>query len=133
MHFGILHLVFNMFWLADLGAQFEMLRKSWRLAGFVVGAAIFSNLAQYLWHGPGFGGMSGVVYALFGYTWMKAHFEPNTKFRLNTGAVPTMLIWLFLCMTGALGPIANAAHLAGLVFGVVAGALPHARDIVRSW
>jgi GlpG protein len=30
-----------------------------------------------------------------------------------------MVGWLFLCMTGMLGPIANAAHVGGLVVGVV--------------
>ncbi len=131
LHFGIIHLVFNMFWLADLGGQFEMLRKSWRLAFFIAGSSAFSNLVQYFWDGPFFGGMSGVVYALFGYTWMKTHFEPNSVFRLNPGAAPMMLIWLVFCMTGSLGPIANAAHLAGLVFGVCLGVLPHLREVVR--
>ena len=30
--------------------------------------------------------------------------------------------WLLLCMSGALGPIANAAHLGGFVVGILIGA-----------
>jgi GlpG protein len=35
--------------------------------------------------------------------------------------VNTLLIWLVVCMTGMIGPVANAAHFVGLVVGVVAG------------
>ena len=34
-----------------------------------------------------------------------------------------MMIWLVLCMTGMVGPIANAAHVMGLVVGIVFGLL----------
>jgi GlpG protein len=34
-----------------------------------------------------------------------------------------MLAWLMLCMTGLVGPIANAAHFMGLVVGVAFGVL----------
>jgi membrane associated rhomboid family serine protease len=30
-----------------------------------------------------------------------------------------MLIWLLVCMTGWLGPVANAAHVTGLLSGLV--------------
>jgi membrane associated rhomboid family serine protease len=32
-----------------------------------------------------------------------------------------MLIWLVACFTGLLGPIANYAHLAGLLMGMAWG------------
>jgi GlpG protein len=34
-----------------------------------------------------------------------------------------MIGWFFLCLTGLMGNIANAAHTAGLVIGVVWGIL----------
>ena len=40
------------------------MRGSWRYLVFVLLIAIPSNIAQYLWSGPQFGGMSGVVYGL---------------------------------------------------------------------
>ena len=42
-----------------------------------------------------------------------------------------MLAWLVVCMTGMVGPIANAAHVAGLVIGMLVGAAPHWRQVVR--
>jgi GlpG protein len=133
LHGGLLHLLFNMFWLADLGSQIESLRKSWRLALLVVVIAAVSNLAQFLYEGPYFGGMSGVVYGLFGYTWMKVHYDEGTLFRLRPNTVPIMIIWLLLCMTGWLGAIADAAHIAGLVTGMLIGVIPHARDALSPW
>jgi membrane associated rhomboid family serine protease len=32
------------------------------------------------------------------------------------------MLWMLLCIGGAFGPIANAAHVAGLVAGMLAGA-----------
>lgn len=133
LHFSLLHILFNMFWLAELGGQFEMLGKSWRLALFVLVSGVFSNLVQFLWAGPGFGGMSGVVYALFGHAWMQTHYDPAGPWRLRGNSVPIMLIWLVLGMTGLLGPIANGAHLGGLVVGMAIGVVPHARQAFRPW
>ena len=35
-----------------------------------------------------------------------------------------MMAWLFICMTGFMGPIANAAHVIGLVVGAAYAAVP---------
>jgi len=32
-----------------------------------------------------------------------------------------MLVWLVLCFTGILGPIANMSHLLGLMIGMITG------------
>ena len=76
LHFGPLHLLFNMLWLRDLGGRIEALKGWGFLALLVVGVGVISNTAQYLVTGAGFGGMSGVVYGLFGYVWVKSRREP---------------------------------------------------------
>jgi len=38
-----------------------------------------------------------------------------------------MLGWLVLCMTGLIGPIANAAHFSGLIVGILLGYGPVVR------
>src|SRR5205814_9740200 len=77
VHGGFLHLLFNMWWMRDLGFMIEQRKGSLRLALMVLLVAIPSNIAQYMTAGPWFGGMSGVVYGLFGYIWMKGKFSPH--------------------------------------------------------
>jgi GlpG protein len=52
---------------------------------------------------------------------MKSLYEPEQGMILNPNSVSIMLIWLVLCMTGVLGPIANAAHVGGLIVGIILG------------
>ncbi len=47
IHFGLMHLVFNMLWLRDLGGMIEGRQSTWRLALLVLVLGVCSNLAQY--------------------------------------------------------------------------------------
>jgi GlpG protein len=130
IHVNIIHIFFNMWWLVSLGTMIEVRRGALRLAALVLIAAILSNLGQYIWMeriDPGephiFEGMSGVVYALFGYIWMKSYYEPEQGLFMHPNNVNVMLLWLVLCMTGVVGQIANAAHFVGLMVGVALAAL----------
>ena len=125
LHFRIMHLVFNMFWMRDLGFMVETRRGTLFMGLLVVVIAIASNLGQYYWAGPTFGGMSGVVYGLFGYVWIKGLTDPMAGIGIRQETAVFMLIWLGACMTGFLGPIANAAHVVGLGVGVVFAYVPH--------
>lgn len=121
IHFGILHIAFNMMWLWDLGRAIEGRQGPRFLALFVFTAGIAANLAQYLITGsPYFGGMSGVVYGLLGYLWMRG---PSLGIHLHQSTVIMMLVWYVLCWTGLVGPIANWAHTGGLLIGVAWGYL----------
>ncbi|MCB9666576.1 MAG: rhomboid family intramembrane serine protease [Myxococcales bacterium] len=118
LHFDFWHILFNLWWLKDLGSIIEYRHSSKYLAALVLGIAIPSNLAQFIISGsPLFGGMSGVVYGLLGYLWIRGRYDPSFGMRLNPQIVIFMLGWLVLCFTGWLGNIANAAHVAGLVVG----------------
>ena len=124
IHFGPLHLLFNMLWLFRMGMVIEMVRGSWRLAALVLLLAIPSNLAQYYFTSPLFGGMSGVVFGLFGFVWMRGKYQPSSGLYMSRETVTWMLVFFVLCILGALGPIANYCHGVGLVVGMAAGALP---------
>jgi GlpG protein len=118
LHFGIMHLIFNMLWLGSLGGQVERRHGSLRFLALVIFWSAFSNACQLLLtREPLFGGMSGVNFALFCYLWLRAHYDPHSGFEMPGGTVVLMLAWFFLCLTGWLGPIANGAHIGGLVAG----------------
>lgn len=121
IHFGLLHLLFNMLWFYQLGSMIEARQNALFLMGFIAVSAALSNVAQYFLSGPTFGGMSGVVYALAGYTWMRGKYNSASGLYLDRQSVAILLIWLVVCFTGITGPVANGAHLAGLITGVVWG------------
>ena len=126
IHFGLIHILFNMLWLKQLGSQIESRAGTWKYLLLVFAIAGISNSAEFFWaqyrnEFSIFGGMSGVVYGLFGYIWMKVRFAPQERYLLNQQTVTLMMIWLVLCMTGMVGRIANAAHLIGLLSGVIIG------------
>ncbi|WP_417383976.1 rhomboid family intramembrane serine protease [Gimesia sp.] len=116
-----LHLLFNCFMTYQLSGAIEMNRGSTKLILLVLLTAIPSNLAQFYWSGPGFGGLSGVVYGMFGYMWMKSKFDPQSAFYVPPNMVVILIGWFFLCMTGAMGSVANMAHAGGLGMGMLIG------------
>ncbi len=121
IHFGILHLVFNLMWLRDLGAMIERLDGVARLLAFVLVSGMLSNLGQLYVGGPFFGGMSGVVYGLLGYVWMRSRFSPGSGFVLHSQTVLFMLGWFVACVVGLIPHVANTAHGVGLVIGILWG------------
>ncbi len=129
VHFGPLHLLFNMLWLRDLGSMIEVRQGMPKLALLVVVLGITSNLGQYLLDGPYFGGMSGVLYGLFGYIWLRSQCDPNSGLGLSTTTVWSMMIWFFLCLFGVIENVAKGTHAVGLIVGVLWGAAPMAKRL----
>ena len=129
LHFGLFHIVFNSLWLWELGRIIEYKQGSLILGVLVLITSTCANLLQYFFsNSVFFGGMSGVVYGLFGYVWMQGLFNPNFGIRLNPAIVNFMLIFFAICWTGVLEllfgvHVANMAHSGGLIAGVVFGIL----------
>jgi GlpG protein len=123
LHFGPIHLMFNMWWLKDLGAFVEHRHGTFTLALMVLVTGALSNFAQaYIGFFTNFGGMSGVVYGLFGYLWLRGHLDPTWGFRISRSTVIILLAWMAIGFAG-LFSMANWAHLGGLVVGMVWGFL----------
>ncbi len=119
VHFGLIHVVFNMLWLRDLGRIIETVHGARYLAAFVLVCAIVSNVAQYeIGQKPLFAGMSGVVYGLLGLVWLRGRLDPWVGYGLSTSTMQFMLIWFVLGFVGNFG-IANWCHLFGLLIGVL--------------
>jgi membrane associated rhomboid family serine protease len=121
IHFGALHLIFNMMWTSDLGTAIERLEGTLRLLTLVVVLGVASNLGQLYVSGPFFGGMSGVVYGLLGYVWMKSRFDPASGYALHNQTVLLMIGWFVACVVGVIPHVANTAHGVGLGIGIIWG------------
>jgi rhomboid protease GluP len=122
MHFGIMHLAFNMWALYQVGHLVEKLfgRLLYTLAYF--GSGIFASLASIAWHGDKMwsAGASGAIFgiygALLGYMLREKHALPRNFFQ------PLLRSTLFFAgyniIYGAVHPgIDSAAHIGGFLSG----------------
>jgi GlpG protein len=129
LHFGWLHIVFNSLWLWELGGRVEQVMGHFNMLMLFLVIAAVSNVSQFTYGGPGlFGGMSGVVYGLLGFSWVAPLLQPAWPIQPSRGIMLFMVGWLVVCMVGVIevlgfGAIANAAHLGGLLCGAVLGAV----------
>ena len=128
LHFGVMHLVFNMLMLISMGSRVERAIGPYRYAALVLALAIFSNLVQGLMvpH-HNFGGMSGVVYGIFGFIWVQMSRAPSRGLAVDGLTSFIMMAWFFagfssqFNMGGA--AVANHAHAGGLLMGLLIGAV----------
>lgn len=127
LHFDWLHIVFNALWLWELGRKVERVMGHFNMFMLFLAMAMVSNTCQYLYGGAGiFGGMSGVVYGLLGFAWAGPLLQPRWLIQPSPPIMWFMVGWLLLGLFGVvesvgLGSIANAAHVGGLVAGLLFG------------
>ncbi len=126
IHFNVMHITFNLLMLWVLGGQLETQKGSLSFLALVIFVSIASNIAQLLETSYLFGGMSGVVYGLVGYCWLWRYFQPSIFF--PDVLLKFSLVWLILGYTPltewlGLGKMANAAHLYGLIAGLLWGGI----------
>ncbi len=128
IHHGMLHLALNMFMLVSFGRVVERWVGTPYFAIMVVVLAILPNLLQGLapeWmHGnPAFGGISGVLFGLFGYVWVRSSMNPMLGISIP---FPMAIILIALIVIGLSGvvpnwPFADLCHLGGLLVGAALG------------
>ena len=121
IHFSLMHIVFNLLLLKDLGTFIESRFSAGYMLSLVVVTAALSNYGQYLWKGPSFGGMSGVDYALFGFLWIRGKYDRRSNWQLNKNTVYMLIGWFVLCLVGIIPQVANGAHGVGLAAGMLWG------------
>ncbi len=122
IHSGLYHIGFNMLNLISLGNILERRVNSWNYLALVAGLAMASDLTQYFFTGnPDFGGMSGVVYGLIGYIWMRGRSDQTFGLAIPQQMVVIAFVWFFACVVGIIHHVANAAHAGGLIVGMLWG------------
>ena len=132
LHGNLLHAAFNLYWLWVFGQVLEERLGSLKFLVLSVLLAYASIMPEFLWTNyrtdPGAQvpilGYSGVVYGLFGMVWVGRRWHLELRDVCSDEIVRLMLGWLVLCvgLTWAdLLPVANIAHAAGLLFGVLYG------------
>lgn len=131
LHADILHLLFNMLWLALLGRQMESRLGMPRYAVFLIAVGIFSNTAQYLMGGANFLGFSGILCGMLAFVWMRRRNAAWEGYQLQAGTIGFITFFILLMFAiqfatfiaqyffdYSLSPgIANTAHLSGAFFG----------------
>lgn len=132
LHADFLHILFNMLALASLGQRVEVIKGKWRYLLLVLVAAVAGDVGQFFLSGGNFRGMSGVVFGVAGYLWIKGEIAPEEGLGLNDRSFRIMVAWFLI---GILAPIAqpggdgflfhmaNAAHGVGLASGLLLGLL----------
>lgn len=127
LHMNMFHLAMNMFVLVSFGRMVERWVGTPRFALFVLLLAVGPNLLQGLapdWmHGnPAFGGISGVLYGLFGYVWIRSSMDATLGVSIP---FPMVVIFVGLIVVGLSGMVpgwqfADLCHLGGLLIGCAA-------------
>jgi GlpG protein len=127
VHLSIPHIIFNMLALYQLGCMIEARQGTRLLTLLVIVIGVGSNFAQYtmafLSDGMNFGGMSGVVYGLIGYIWMRGKYDRTSGLFMDKTYLIIALAWFVACYIGLIGHVANTAHAAGLAIGLAWGRL----------
>lgn len=128
LHFGLLHLVLNMWALWDGGQLVERMYGSFRCAAIYFVAGLVGNLLSLVTHAgmAVSGGASGAIFGIYGallsYLWLeRSRLHPGEFRWLFWAAIGFSVVTIIF---GLLIPgIDNAAHVGGLVAGILMGVL----------
>jgi rhomboid protease GluP len=127
VHGGIIHIAFNMWCLWNLGALCESLYGPWTYAAIYLISGVGASLASVAWHpaAPSVGA-SGAIFGLAGA--LIAAFklgEFSVPRSALSGTLRSLGVFVFynLVLGAVIGTTDNAAHIGGLVTGLILGAL----------
>jgi GlpG protein len=130
LHGGPLHILFDGMWMWSLGKAVESTRGPGRYLLLFAGSAVFASAAQvYVGHAGGIG-LSGVIYALAAFLWMRRRVDGVAATVMNPSTSRILGVWWVLCWVLPLN-IGNWAHTGGIAWGLAAGWLSLKRAPVR--
>jgi membrane associated rhomboid family serine protease len=122
-HVGVMHLVFNLYWLWILGTVVERVFGHAKTILLLALFAIGSNSLEFAFDRGGVG-LSGVGYGLFGLLWMLSERDERFKDAIDKRTVQVFVGWFFICIATTLThtfAVANVAHAAGALLGMLVG------------
>lgn len=128
LHWSAAHIIFNGLTLVDFGGRLERLLPRGAYFGLFLVTALAANFGQFTFvPQTGFGGISGCLFGFFGCIFAIQWLVPQSPLHLPKVFVFFSLGMLVAGFLGLLdrviGPMANGAHLAGLVSGFVYGVI----------
>lgn len=128
LHFGLLHLAFNMWALWDSGQWVERMYGRYRFAALYFLSGLLGNLLSLVTHteqavsGGASGAIFGVYGALLSYLWlMRRQIRPREFRWLFWGAIGFAVVTIVFGFL--VEGIDNAAHIGGLLTGMLCGIL----------
>ena len=127
VHGGLLHIFFNMWCLWDLGAMCEALYGHWTFGAVYLISGVGASLASVWWRPVGVSvGASGAIFGIVG-ALIASHYLGEfsgplfaVRARLRSVLVFAGYSLVFGAMSGRTD---NAAHIGGLIVGLIFGAL----------
>jgi membrane associated rhomboid family serine protease/Tfp pilus assembly protein PilF len=127
LHIGLMHIFFNMWCLWDLGAMCESLYGHWTFAAVYLISGVAASLASVWWRPVGVSaGASGAIFGVVG-ALIASHYlgEFSAPGFAVTARLRSVVIFAgYSLLFGAVsGRTDNAAHIGGLVTGLIFGAL----------
>jgi len=126
LHIGLLHIAFNMWCLWDFGAACESLFGTWTFGAVYVVSGVAGGIASIAWNANGVSaGASGAIFGLVGAliaSFYVGEFSAPQAF-IRTRLRSLLLFVGYNLILGLLGQTDNAAHIGGLVTGLVFGVL----------
>ena len=127
IHFSLTHLLFNCLWVYVVGSEIQKVQGKLALLLIILASGIISNFSEFFLYGSiRFGGLSGIVYGLFGYCFSQEIILKKHQFGFPPALYTFIFIWLLIGYTDILyylgfGMVANGAHLGGLLSGLLIG------------
>jgi len=120
MHGNTMHLLFNMAAWWFFAGLLERHFGSVMLIVLFVLSSIFTNVIYTITWDPYFLGLSGILFAIFGFLWWIGILRPEWGIVLPKAIVVMFLLSLALGFSGLLGAnISNAGHTLGLISGIL--------------
>jgi membrane associated rhomboid family serine protease len=122
-HAGILHLLFNVYWVWVFGTLLEQVFGPIKTAGLILLFAVGSSALEFAFFSGGVG-LSGVGYGFFGLLWVLSSRDERFFDAVDRPTIQLFVVWFFVCIGLTLAnvmPVANLAHGGGAVLGILVG------------